>query len=200
MAKGRRADDVVLNLTSEAQYLLTNAEWKQVIDRFFSQLRQYEHKHRSIRLISNCDKCGCQLMFSGTEKCEQCNNPVNWPDALRTLMCMNNLLWLFEQRVEIKSSEAFSEFVCVLVSMMDNLLRKQEFPIDQHRRYAIDLLISMQVIIDLNKGAYVETTNPNDLRLHFIKNQMREDSESYGVFLMIELQFFVKKMTHGDRI
>ena len=35
--------------------------------------------------------------------------PLNWPDLVRTLVCIDNLLWLLEQRVEPSDSEDFSE-------------------------------------------------------------------------------------------
>ena len=79
-------------------------------------------------MVRECEGCGNRILFSGAEECEKCGEPVNWPDATRTLACMDNLLWLLEQRVEVSSADAFSDFVCVLVAMTNNLLRKQEVP------------------------------------------------------------------------
>lgn len=75
-----------------------------------------------------------------------------WPDAVRTLVCMDNLLWLFEQRAEPAATESLSELVCALVGMTNNLLRKQEGPPSNVRRYTLDLLGKAGAIADLGKG------------------------------------------------
>lgn len=113
---------------------------------------------------------------------------------------MDNLLWLCEQRVEVSSSEALCEFVCLLVRLTNNLLRKQEAPSDAHRKYALNLLEKMTAISDLNRGAVIETKSPRELKIYLVKDSMLEDSETFGLFLFKELEFFVGKMVGGIRM
>ena len=200
MGNGRTADDVVPNLLSDGKTYLSVPKQKQVVEQVFSMLRQNEHKnHRSLTMVRECEGCGNRILFSGAEECEKCGEPVNWPDAIRTLACMDNLLWLLEQRVEVSSADAFSDFVCVLVAMTNNLLRKQEVPSIRDRQYSLQLLTDMGAVCDLNKGAVIDTKNPKDLKIYLIKNSMREDSESFGLFLFKELEFFAAKMVDGVR-
>lgn len=200
MANGRAADDVVPNLLSDGKTYVSVPKQRQVVEQVFSLLRQNEHKnHRSLSMVRECESCGNRILFSGAEECEKCGEPVNWPDAIRTLACMDNLLWLFEQRVEVSATDAFSDFVCVLVSMTNNLLRKQEVPSIHDRQYSLQLLTEMGAVCDLNKGAIIDTKNQKDLKIYLIKENMREDSETFGLFLFKELEFFVAKMSGGVR-
>jgi hypothetical protein len=154
MAKGRSADDVFPNLVKDGKADLDDPIRLQGLDQIFILLRENEHKnHRDMNMLRECTNCGTRVLLSDAKRCEKCDEPVMWPDAIRALACMDNLLWLFEQRVEVSSSEAFSEFVCLLVRMTNNLLRKQEDPSDAHRKYALDLLKKMVAISDLNRGA-----------------------------------------------
>lgn len=201
MANGRAAQDVVPNLLSDGRTYLSVPEQRQGVEQVFSLLRQNERKnHRSLETIRRCSSCGGRVLISGAEECEKCEAPVHWPDAVRTLVCMDNLLWLLEQRVEPTNTNAYSEFVCIIVAMTNNLLRKQEAPSARERPYALRLLSEMGAVCDLNKGAFVVTKNPNDLQIHLVKDTMREDSEAFGLFLFRELEFFVGKMTNGVRL
>lgn len=200
MGNGGTADDVVPNLLNDVKTYLSVPKQKQAVEQAFSMLRKNEHKnHRRLSIVRECSGCGNRILFSGTEECEKCKEPVNWPDAIRTLACMDNLLWLLEQRVEVSSSDAFSEFVCILVAMTNNLLRKQEVPSIRDRQCCLQLLTDMGRVCDLNKGAVIATENPKNLQLYLVKDSMREDSESFGLFLFKELKFFVAKMVDGIR-
>ena len=110
---------------------------------------------------------------------------------------MDNLLLLFEQRIELSSSEDFSEFVCVLVLMTNNLLRKQESPSERVRFYALDLLSKIGAICDLGKGAIIDTKDTKQLKIYTVKESMRDDSQMFGLFWYNELEYFVRKMREG---
>lgn len=112
---------------------------------------------------------------------------------------MDNLLWFLEELSEPSDSVAFSDFVCVLVVMTNNLLRKQEAPSSNERQYSLQLLKDLRSISDLNKGVIVDTKNPKNLQFYLVKENMRDDTESVGLFLYKELEFFVLKMADGVR-
>lgn len=198
MANGRLADDVVPNLKKNVQTYLSIPNQRQAVEQVFSLLRQNEHKnHRSMQMVRECSSCGGRILFSGAEECEKCGDIVNWPDAVRALACMDNILWMFEQRVEASSSKEFSDFVCLIVAMTNDLLRKQESPSDQRRKYALNLLAAMGGVSDMNDGAIIETKNPRNLQIYLVKDKLLDDSETFGLFLFKELEFFAEKMAHG---
>ena len=200
MANERDVDDVVPNLANDGNTFLSVPGQRQIVEEMFSMLRQNEHKnHRSLSIVRECSGCGSRILFSGEEECKKCGEQVNWPDAIRTLACMDNLLLLLEQRVEVSSTDAFSDFVCILVAMTNNLLRKQEVPSIRDRQYSLQLLTEIGGFFDLNKGAVIDTKNPQDLKIHLIQDCMREDSKSFGLFLFKELKFFVAMMVEGVR-
>ncbi len=192
---------MVPNLVNDGKAYLNNPKQRQAVDQIFILLRENEHKnHRDMNMVRQCPNCGTRVLLSDAERCEKCDEPVAWPDAIRALACMDNLLWLCEQRVEVSPSEAFSEFVCLLVRMTNNLLRKQEAPSDVHRKYALNLLEKMTAISDLNRGAIIETKSPRELKIYLVKDSMLEDSETFGLFLFKELEFFVENMVRGIRM
>lgn len=200
MESGRSAEDIIPNLKDNVRTYLESGKQKQAVEHVFSLLRNNEHKnHDSLSIIRECHSCSTRVMFSGEVECGHCGEKINWPEAIRLLVSMDNLLWLFEQRVEVSPSSEFSEFICLLVAMTNSLLRKQEIPGAKERKYAIDLLAKIAVVADLNKGAIIDVKNPHDLKIYLVKDNMRSDSESFGLFLMKELEFFADKMSSGVR-
>ena len=198
MANGRSADEIVPNLSNDGRAYLRIPEQRRVVEQVFAILRQNEHKnHRSLGMVRQCSGCGNRIFFSGSEECDGCGEAVTWPDAVRALVCMDNLLWLFERRIELSSADALAEFVCILVAMTNSLLRKQEAPSAQDRRYSVQLLADMGTVCDLNKGAIIETKDPKNLKIYLVKDSMREDSEAFGIFLLRELECFVAAMGSG---
>lgn len=198
MEKGRSASDVIPNLAQDIRTYLSSAERKEAVTKVLAILNENKHKHhRSLAQVRACADCGHRILLSAAEKCDKCDSTTDWPEAVRVLVCMDNLLWLFEQRAEPVGSESLSEFVCVLVGMTNNLLRKQEVPSSSIRRYALDLLGNAGVIADLGKGAIIETKNPQQLKIYLVKDSMREDSESFGMFWYKELEYFAQRMVGG---
>jgi hypothetical protein len=55
----------------------------------------------------------------------------------------------------------------------------------------------MKAIADANRGAIIDTTNPEKLKIYLVKESMLEDSEQFGLFLYSELEFFAKIMING---
>lgn len=200
MANGRTADDVVPNLLGDVKTFLSIPTQRQAAEQVFSILIKNEQRnHRSLNTLRACPHCGNRVLISDSEECETCGGAVKWPDTIRMLACMDNLLWLFEQRIEISPTEAFSDFVCILVAMTNNLLRKQEVPSIRDRQYSLQLLSNIGTISDLNKGAVIDTKNPKNLEIYLVKENMRDDTEDIGIFMLKELEFFVTKMTDDVR-
>ena len=196
--KGRAVHDVVPNLQEKENAYLTKPESRRLVEKLFAVLQENQQaSHPNLQVLRKCSKCGAEVLQSWSKECEKCSEAVNWPDAIRTLVCIDNLLWLAEQRLELKPNDAnFADFVCVLVAMSNNLLRKQEEPSAGDREYSLRLL-SETVIWDEGGGACIDATDPRNLQLHLFRASMREDTEAVSVFLLQELQSFVSKMVDG---
>ena len=200
VSKGRSSQEAVGNLETMAQEFMSIPKNREYMDHLYRLLRKDQQRlTRNMAMVRNCPECGRRIIWSTSdhELCENCGAQIRWPDAVKTLVCMDNLLLLLEQRVEPKNTESFSEFVCLLVLMVDNLLSKQENPTNEQRRYALDLLSKIGGIADKNQGAIIDTTNPQALKIYLVKSNMVEDSETFGNFLCSQLQFFVLKMVEG---
>lgn len=201
LSGGKPIDKIVPNLATQAQTYLNDPAKRKNVEEVFSLLVENKHKnHRSLSVLRECSSCGSEILQSNAPVCAQCGELTNRPDAVRTLLCIDNLLWLLEQRVEIALAESFSEFVCLLVLMETKLLREQESPSSREREYALTLLAKIGTLYDYKKGAFIDTRKPQELTLGLIKENMGEDSETFGLLLLDELEFFVQKMTEGVKL
>jgi tetratricopeptide (TPR) repeat protein len=125
VSKGRSPREVVGNLEEMVQEIMNIPKKRENMDRLYQLLRKDEQRlMRNIAMLRKCPKCGGRIIWNTSDLCEKCGAQLRWSDALRTLVCIDNLLLLLEQRVEPKNTESFCEFVCVLVLMFNNLLRK----------------------------------------------------------------------------
>lgn len=110
---GRSADDVIPNLKQDAVAYLGGEEQRRAVHEVLSLLNQNRQKtQRSIKEVLGCPACGSRIHFSGSLHCGECGEEVRWPHFLRSLACIDSLLWLLETRVEPDSSGEFSDFVC----------------------------------------------------------------------------------------
>jgi hypothetical protein len=197
-AKGRAVHDVVPNLQEKESTYLTKPESRRLVEKLFSVLQENQQtSHPNLQMLRKCSKCGAEILQSWSRECDRCSEAVDWPNAIRALVCMDNLLWLAEQRLELKPNDVnFADFVCVLVAMSNNLLRKQEEPSAGDREYSLRLLSEI-IIWDEGRGACIDAKDPMNLQLHLFKASMREDTEAVSLFLLQELKSFVSEMVDG---
>lgn len=198
VSNGRSPSEVVVNLNSNAKEYYEMPESKSKLRYMFNILQENAEKNiRDMNMVRECPNCGERIVLSQEEECRSCGEVIGWPDSIKLLVCMDNLMWLFEQRIEVTSSGEFSEFVCLLAAMINDMLRKQESPSPERRKYALSLLRKLKSISDANRGAVIDTTDPQKLQIYLVKENMLEDSEQFGIFLYTELEYFTKKMIAG---
>lgn len=179
IANGKVADDVVPNLLVDVKTYLSNQKQIKGIEQVFYLLLKNERKnHRSISMARECSNCGDRILFSGAGM-RKVRGDGELARSVTPSCCMDNLLWLLEQRVEPNSTDAFADLVCVLVDMTNNLLREQEVPSICDRQYSLQLLTDIGAICDLNKGVVIDTRNPRHLEIYFIRDSVREESEIF---------------------
>ena len=195
VSKGRKPSEIVPSLGETARKLLAWDEAKDLQKRIFTKLKEEEGKSlRSIKAVRQCPNCLEQILYCNQEKCGNCGEIVQWPEILRLLICMDNILWLFEQRFESSTSPEVSEFVCLLVTMIDELVRKQEAPSNYQRQYALQLLEAIESIYDKNRGAVIKTEYIEEIEMFIFEQNILQDSEYFGMFACSELTYFVKRM------
>lgn len=198
ISNGRPAAEVVGNLHEIAAKYLQSAGHRETVEKMFSLLCDDDAKNgQRIEPLRQCSSCGTRILYSQADLCQSCNAGVELPDIVRLLMCVDNLLWLLEQRIEPSQTSEFAEFVCVLVAMGNDILRKQADPTVNQRMYALELLRKLKVLSDINQGAVVSLQEDDSLQIHVIKDRAREDSETYGIFIYQELLAFIKYMKAG---
>ena len=196
VSNGRKPSEVVQNLPDQVKSWLTVPPQRQAAEQVFTLLKENEHKNRQrIDEIKECKSCGEKVLFSGSDSCQACGNKIHWTDANRMLMCIDSLLWLFEQRVEVSSTDEFSNFVELLVELANELLRKSQEVSASDKRLLLDRLKKVSRLFDKNKGGAVDTGNPTQLKIYLIKDNMLEDSESFTTFLYKEVEHLVSMIS-----
>ena len=198
IANGKTIDQVVPNLKESAAELLVGVELRDVAEKIYSLLVDNEARnHRSIPMLRGCPSCGSRIMFSGEKTCDECQNSLRWPEAIRALVCIDNLLWFIENWIEGPWTDQLSELVCLWILMSNNLLRKQAAPSESERRYAMDLLRGIDGLKGPNSSAYVEINSPHDMTIHVVKDKMDSSTQSFVTFLYMEIEAFVSFMEKG---
>lgn len=201
IAAGESPDKFVGNLSTMAQVWLDDPQRSQVIDRVLEVAqRDAQSSKRNVATLRQCPNCNGRVTFSAADTCEHCGNAVAWPKRLRALICIDSLLYWFEQRVEPSNQPEFSEFVCVLVFMLDLMLRKQEPASDSTRQHALQLLHDLKAIWDMDQGALISTEDLEALQICLVQDRMREDSKPFAQIIAAELQQFVQHMKQGNTL
>jgi ribosomal protein S27AE len=201
VTNGRSPSEVVTYLDDQAMEFYRRPESDTNLKLMFNLLQQNANKNiRNMQMVRECPNCGDRILLSHEEKCGSCGLSIGWPESIKLLVCMDNLMWLFEQKADISNSSEFSEFVCLVELMTDKLLRKQEAPSQNQRKLALRLMHEMKSFTISNRGAAIETTNPEKLKIYVvgsIEKNLVEDNTLFGMFFHSELEFFVGKMVNG---
>lgn len=199
-ASGQEIEDLVAGFSTELIALLHDPQQRKTVETVHALLNENCHKnHLSIRSLRECTNCGREALLSGDTDCQDCGEPLNFPTALRLLHCMDNVLWYLERKSSIQEDEAFSELICLLVLMTNNLLRKQESPTPSQRKYALDLISQIGSIADEDKAFIIDTKDPLKLKAGVVRERLTHDSQSAGKAFWIELKFLSETMDSGIR-
>lgn len=203
VSNGSSPSEVVGNIDQAANKILNLPEDKTNLKYTFGLLQQnFKSNIRDINSIRKCRNCGNKVLLGYEGKCKSCNQPTGWPDAIKLLICMDNILMLFENKVRISNSDTFSNFVLLIVSMIDTLLRKQETPSQSQRNYALRTLKEMGSIINTSENACIELSDINNLKVHLVGEEGKYpvDGTEFAGFMYVELNFFIEKMINGIKI
>jgi len=201
MTKGRKVDDIIPNLKAMAKEALADSEERQLIEKMFKMLQKDKDKYRgTLSAIRKCLNCGERILLSGHEECQKCETPTNWPDAIKALVCFDNLLFIFETRITIQNTPEFSEFVSVVVRMAHNLFRKQETPSKEHRMYALELLKKIKQMSDVNRGCITDLKDPTNPESYIVTESCKDENDVILAYtLAAELKSFSDLMRQGIR-
>lgn len=184
---GRSAWEIIPNLESQAASYLQQNEAS--VSKLFSLLEQNRSKNeRNLELLRECSDCGRRLFVSSSEECDDCGARVTWSRMVRMIICIDNLLWVIENRLELPSTPEFSDFVCLLVFLRNKLLFKQEMPSTSEASYLRQLLVKLKSLSDLGGGAVVTTSDAENITMYLVKDRAQPDSQSFGMLLAVELR------------
>jgi hypothetical protein len=199
MQKGRKPEEIVTNLDSNAAEYLRRPETRKIASDLLAMLREAQGKpDRTFGHARQCPTCATRVLLSTADHCQECGAAIHWPAILRLMVCVDNLLWLFEQRVEVRASDEFAELVCLLVVIANNLLRKQQAPSDDFRKYAVKLLVSLGSVGDTNNGAVIDLSKLTDPQIYLVKDRMTKESETFGLLLLVEIKAFIQAMISSE--
>jgi len=189
----RAPGDVIPNFNEIVNGYLNDSAKRADVETIYNLLKQNSPQNsQRISQHNKCSNCGKRVFFSSSINCDDCDAPVNWSPSTRLLVCIDNLLFVFEQRIEPSSKEEFSYFVEILVKMFNNLLRRNRGVSLSDKEKLIDLLIQSSPILDKNKGAVVDISNTKEVKAYIIKDSMDSNTETYASILCAELENLIK--------
>lgn len=168
----------------------------------FEQLLELLQRHealnrRDIGRLCLCPDCDTRIAFAAADECRNCGNKdINFPVPERAIVCIDNLLIAIEEGLTILDSDAFSEFVCVLVRIQHQLVFHQKPPSEQHRRYALELLASFGRLVVGKNAAIVSVKDPANITCSVVPH-VDEKIAVACVGLLMELRYFAELMRLG---
>ncbi len=197
-ASGVKMEELVEGYRGQLIALLRDPQQRKAVENVQSLLEQNQHKnHFSIQSLRECTNCGREARLSDDTSCEDCGEPLNFPQALRLLHSIDNILWYLETRSFIQTDPAYSELICLLVLMSNNILVKQELPTPSQRKLALDLLAQLGSIFDTDRAFIVNTKDPLHTKAGVVKERITLDLQSAGKVFWRELKFLVERMDSG---
>lgn len=179
---------------------LVTAAMKVEFEQLLELLRRHEElNRRDIGGVCFCPDCDTRIAFAAADECRNCgNNDLNIPVPERAIFCIDNLLIAIEEGLTSLDSDAFSEFVCVLVRIQHQLVFHQKPPSDQHRRYALELLASVGRLVVGKNAAIVSVKDPANITCSVV-DHADEKIAVASVGLLMELRYFSSLMRFGVR-
>jgi hypothetical protein len=200
ISKGRHPSEVARNAKQNAENYLRLPEDKTNVTRLLGLLHTNAGKnHRDLQSLRACPQCHKPIFMSNEEECGHCSAIVDWPAPVRALVCMDNILWMFEQRIEIEDRPELAQLICLLVVMLNDLLRKQESPSKERCAYALSLMASIKTIADMGRGAVLDMSDLTKPVIYVIQDKAREDSQLFAVFIQSEFETLIRLMNNSLR-
>jgi hypothetical protein len=193
-AAGRQPTEIVANIRNTAAQWLEASNVGAVRKLLGLAADAGGKPSRTFGSLRKCAHCGGSIVISDSQQCPSCGEEVQWPPAIRAIVCLDNLVWLFENRLDPGHGDRFLGLVRILVGMSTELLRKQIVPGPEVRRQAIAEMVAAGSVFDSNGGAVIDTKNPNDLKIYLVKSNQLDDSESFGLYWYHEIEEFVRFM------
>jgi hypothetical protein len=192
-------NSIVLNLDLQAiEYLEANKETTNFI---FSLCNENRSKYKTFTKDLKKCKCGAILYTSDATACVKCKDSVMWNESTRLLLCANNLLGLFVQRIDYKDTEDSDRFVEALVGTVGKLystlngqegLATAKSELDLCKIKIHLALKTVTALVDKNNGAIVDWIDKSNVRTHIIKDSELNDTVIYATYLSSEIENLIK--------
>lgn len=126
-------------------------------DAVLSKLEQRKaDDHLDFRTFEACSHCDSVSNPSWVRECQTCKTPLNRPELLELLICISHLLQHLVWNIRRDTSEAFSDFMILLVNLWGRTMRHQTGPANAERKWVHQLLVDISPIWTESRGGLVE--------------------------------------------
>lgn len=189
VANGASPKDVVLNLED-----VTNDNLKSLpgIEMMFKKSQECVYKRgRIINKLRKCKSCNKFIIRSTLDKCK-CGQSLDWNQSERALICIDIILWLFEQKImPPENADDFSHFVGYLVMLSDELLRKHRV-ITKKDKEVLTYFLTHINFIDNAGAIYLKIEDLDKVVVNLVKDRAQEDSEFIALYMQEEFEHLAK--------
>jgi hypothetical protein len=171
---GRRATEVVSNLTQSAEASMANQEYRSYVESALDEAkRKLADRFFYYLSVVNCPNCGTGIPRHNpfVTSCTKCRVKLRIPPPMQLLNCLARTSIHFQHNFVGERTDEFDLFIRYLVSLQSKLFTKQETPSPAQRNRVLELMGNLGKVGVVNNVGIVDMSNPTKIVV--------ERSESY---------------------
>ena len=150
--------------------------------------RNAEDDHLDFKAIDHCPSCAKVVWSSSADACPSCHVRLNRPLLLKLAICVDRLLQQLIWNLRRSDTEAYAQFVILLVNLKYLLVRAQMAPTDAQRHAATELMLKISPLYAQNGGGCVWVKSATNVVSEVLNPEVHKDIGPTLDFIRDELK------------
>jgi hypothetical protein len=171
---GRKATEVVSNLTQSAEASMANQKYRSYVESALDEAkRKLADRFFYYLNVANCPNCGTSIPRHDpfVANCTKCHVKLRISPPMQLLNCLARTSIHFQHNFAGERTDEFDLFIRYLVALQSKLFTRQETPSSAERNRVLEFMGSLGKFRVVNNVGIVDMSNPRKLAV--------ERSESY---------------------
>lgn len=184
--RGRKPHEFIDNLDTIIKRFPTDQGLLEKIE------KNAEDDYLNFLAYDRCPACSKRVWPSSAEVCPHCQAKLDRPMLLKLALCVDRILQQLIWNLRRSDTEAYAQFVILLVNLKYLLVRKQQAPSDAQRHAAAELLLKISPLYAQNGGGVVWVKSPTKVVSEVLDFSVHKDIGPTMDFIRDELQHFLR--------
>lgn len=184
--RGRKPHEFIDNLDAIIQRFPTD---QGILEKIKNKA---EDDYLNFLAYDRCPACSKRVWPSSAEVCPHCQAKLDRPMLLKLALCVDRILQQLIWNLRRSDTEAYAQFVILLVNLKYLLVRKQQAPSDAQRHAAAELLLKISPLYAQNGGGVVWVKSPTKVISEVLDFSVHKDIGPTMGFIRDELQHFLR--------